>query len=103
MGVAISTHSTLAPVSLASTIIGFISFAFTVGTATRVFWTEISTWSAAPSGIDDALTNLKQSLLEERYHIKRARRMLAAKRRSRSAHGRGEKDHHIRDREYIEQ
>ena len=103
MGVTISTHSTIAPISLASTIIGFISFVFTVGTATRVFWTEISTWSAAPREIDDTLTNLKQSLLEERFHIKRARRMLAARRRSRSAHGKEEKNHHSRDQEYIEQ
>lgn len=93
MGVAISTHSTVAPVSLASTIIGFISFIFTVGTATRVFWTEISTFSAAGHEIDDSLTNLKQNLYEEKYHLKRARK-IRSRRRSRSvptAGGRGEK------------
>lgn len=41
MGVAISTQSTLAPVSLASTVIGFVSFAFTVATAVRVFWENV--------------------------------------------------------------
>jgi hypothetical protein len=36
MGVALSTHATL-PISLASTIIGFTSFAFTLLTFLHVF------------------------------------------------------------------
>ncbi|KAI9699524.1 MAG: hypothetical protein M1820_007155 [Bogoriella megaspora] len=70
MGVAISSQSSLAPVSLASTIIGFISFAFTVLTAIRVFWSNISTIRAAPTEVPDFLGNLKQALYEERAHLR---------------------------------
>jgi hypothetical protein len=88
MGVAVSTHTQISPIGLASTIIGFVSFIFTVGTATRVFWAEISTFYAAGQEIDDALTNLKQGLYEEKYNLKRARR-IRARRRSRSLPLRG--------------
>ncbi|KAF2664085.1 hypothetical protein BT63DRAFT_100634 [Microthyrium microscopicum] len=84
MGVAISSQSQLAPISLASTIIGFISFAFTLATLLRVFWNELQTFSAAKSEIEDHLTNLKQSLYEERSTLKRARRI--HQRRRQSAH-----------------
>lgn len=108
MGVAISTHSSVAPVSLASTVIGFISFIFTIGTATRVFWGELSTWSAAPHEIEDHLTDLKQSLFEEKFNLKRAKRIRArARRRSRSVptHGGrgGEKEAPPREREFVEE
>jgi hypothetical protein len=105
MGVAISTHTSLAPISLASTIIGFVSFVFTIGTATRVFWGELSTWSAAPHEMEDHLTNLKQSLFEERFHMKRARRIHRRRSRSVPAHGErgGEKGATSRDREFVEE
>ncbi|KAI9661183.1 MAG: hypothetical protein M1821_009510 [Bathelium mastoideum] len=74
MGVTLSTHSSLAPVSLASTIIGFISFAFTVATAFRVFWGNIKTVQAAPTEVPDFLGNLKQALYEERAHLKAVRK-----------------------------
>ena len=74
MGVTLSTHSSLAPISLASTIIGFISFAFTVATAVRVFWGNIKTVQAAPVEVPDYLGNLKQVLYEERAHLKAVRR-----------------------------
>jgi hypothetical protein len=39
----IDASAALAPISAASTIIGFISFAFTLGTFLRVFWGNIMT------------------------------------------------------------
>lgn len=75
MGVTIS-HSVLAPISLASIIIGFISFAFTVGTFLKVFWESIVTLKAAPSEITDYLSNLKQALLEERRHLRKVRKRM---------------------------
>jgi hypothetical protein len=88
MGVSISTHSSTSPLSFASTIIGFVSFTFTVATALRVFWDNFQTMIAAPREIDDYLTNLKQSLHEELYHLRRARKIRSrSRRRSRSAHG----------------
>ncbi|KAF2427786.1 hypothetical protein EJ08DRAFT_332050 [Tothia fuscella] len=74
MGVALSTNSTLAPISLASTVIGFISFTFTVATALRVFWANFQTFVGASSEIEEVLTNLRQSLYEERRHLRKARR-----------------------------
>ena len=75
MGITVS-HSTLAPISLTSTIIGFISFAFTVGTFFKVFWQSILTLKAAPSEITDYLSNLKQALLEERRHLRKVRKRI---------------------------
>ncbi|KAF2737201.1 hypothetical protein EJ04DRAFT_510548 [Polyplosphaeria fusca] len=92
MGVTVS-HTTLAPVSLASTIIGFISFAFTIGTFLNVFWSSLQTIWGASSEIEDYLSNLKQGLLEERRHLRRVRRRLKSERKeardSSQGHGRG--------------
>ena len=80
MGVTVS-HSVLAPISLTSTIIGFISFAFTIATFFKVFWASLLTLKAAPDEINDLLSNLKQALLEERRHLRKVRkRMRSAKR-----------------------
>ncbi|OAG00850.1 uncharacterized protein CC84DRAFT_1053813, partial [Paraphaeosphaeria sporulosa] len=84
MGVTVS-HTTLAPVSLASTLIGFISFAFTLATFLKVFWQSIITLKAAPDEITDYLSNLKQALLEERRHLRKVRRR--ARKRSRGDDG----------------
>lgn len=74
MGVTSSTHSTLAPLSLASTIIGFISFSFTVATLLRVFWGNISTVLNAHDEIHDYLSNLRVQLYEERQSLRNLRR-----------------------------
>ncbi|KAF2236701.1 hypothetical protein EV356DRAFT_497568 [Viridothelium virens] len=74
MGVSLSTNSSIAPVSLASVVIGFVSFAFTVATAFRVFWSNIKTIRAAPTEVPDYLGNLKQALYEERAHLRAVRR-----------------------------
>lgn len=74
MGVTLSTHSTLAPLSLASTIIGFVSFSFTVATLLRVFWGNILTILNAHDEIHDLLSNLRVQLYEERQSLRNLRR-----------------------------
>ncbi|PSN67290.1 hypothetical protein BS50DRAFT_465539, partial [Corynespora cassiicola Philippines] len=96
MGVTIS-HTTLAPISLASTLIGFISFAFTLATFFNVFWSSLRTIHGAPSQINDYLSTLKQGLLQERRHLRRVRRRLRSSRRERSHardRSRSTDDHH---------
>jgi hypothetical protein len=87
MGVTIS-HTNYAPLSLISASIGFVSFAFTLGTFIKVFWTNLGTFAAAPHEINDYLSSLKQGLLEERRHLRRARRRLRNIKRDQS-HGPG--------------
>ncbi|KAH4169777.1 hypothetical protein HBH92_067260 [Parastagonospora nodorum] len=97
MGITVS-HTNYAPISLVSALIGFVSFAFTLGTFIKVFWSNLGTfikvfWSnlgtfaAAPQEIHDYLSSLKQGLLEERRHLRRSRRRLRNIRRDQS-HGR---------------
>jgi hypothetical protein len=76
MGVSISKTASLAPISLASTTIGFISFAFTLMTWFGIFWSDMRTIAAAPEEIPDFLANLKQSLYEERAHLRRVHKRL---------------------------
>ncbi|KAI9731104.1 MAG: hypothetical protein M1818_007962 [Claussenomyces sp. TS43310] len=64
----------LAPISLASTIIGFISFALTVLIWLHSFWSWYETVVSAPAQIRDQLATLRQSLYEEREHVRRIRR-----------------------------
>lgn len=96
MGVTISTDASTAPLFIVSTTTGFISFAFTLSTLLRVFWTEIQTFKAAPREIPDFLTNLKQSLYEEKWHLRRARKL---SRRRRAASRGGEKGRLLVDRD----
>lgn len=74
MGVAVSSHSALAPISLASTIIGFVSFAFTVTTWLRVFWQNLNTLFEAESEIHAYLSNLRIELWEERSSLRKIRK-----------------------------
>ncbi|KAF2820598.1 hypothetical protein CC86DRAFT_304452 [Ophiobolus disseminans] len=87
MGVTIS-HTNYAPISLVSTLIGFVSFAFTLGTFLKLFWSNLGTFAAAPHEINDYLSSLKQGLLEERRHLRRVRRRLKSVKRDQS-HGPG--------------
>jgi hypothetical protein len=64
----------LAPISLAATIIGFISFSFTLAIWLHAFWDAFLTLGSAPHEIKDALSTLRQSLYEEREYLKRKRR-----------------------------
>ncbi|KAK7541076.1 uncharacterized protein J3D65DRAFT_665805 [Phyllosticta citribraziliensis] len=74
MGVVLSTHTEISPLSLISTTIGFVSFAFTVATFLRVSWENLQTIAAAQTQIPDFLGNLKQGLYEERAHLRKVRR-----------------------------
>jgi hypothetical protein len=87
MGITVS-HTNYAPISLISACIGFVSFTFTLGTFIKVFWTNLGTFGAAPQEINDYLSSLKQGLLEERRHLRRARRRLRNVKRDQS-HGPG--------------
>lgn len=78
MGVTVS-HTALAPISMASSIIGFISFGFTLATFLNVFWSSVQTIHAAPSEIPDYLSNLKQGLLGQRQHLRKVRKECAAR------------------------
>ena len=64
----------LAPISLGSSIVGFISFAFTFLTLIRVFWDAIITIFSAPTEARDILDNLRQELYELREALKHARK-----------------------------
>jgi len=87
MGVTVS-HTAFSPLSMVSTIIGFVSFTFTLATLLRVSWSNLSTFYAAPEEIKDTLSSLKEGLLEERRHLKRARKRLRNVKRDQS-HGPG--------------
>ncbi|KUJ14335.1 uncharacterized protein LY89DRAFT_136013 [Mollisia scopiformis] len=64
----------LAPVSVASIVIGFISFSFTLAIWLHAFWESFVTIGQAPEQLQDALSTLRQALYEEREYLKRKRR-----------------------------
>ncbi|KAI9817413.1 MAG: hypothetical protein M1827_001022 [Pycnora praestabilis] len=66
--------SALAPISKASAIVGFLSFAFTLGTFLNVFWNAFMTVGGAPVQVRDHLSNMRQVLYEERDHLRKCRR-----------------------------
>lgn len=70
MGVVISTNSTLAPISLASSIIGFVSFAFTLATFFKVVWINLETLSEPAHEVHTYLNILREELLEERASLR---------------------------------
>ncbi|OJD35459.1 uncharacterized protein BKCO1_17000118 [Diplodia corticola] len=74
MGVTISKTSELSPISMVSTVFGFLGFAFTIATFLRVTWENIQTFLGASTQISDLLGNLKQGLYEERSHLRKVRR-----------------------------
>ncbi|KAL8690748.1 MAG: hypothetical protein Q9218_003869 [Villophora microphyllina] len=62
----------LPPISYASTIVGFTSFAFTFFTFLRVFWDSIQTMWSAPKEVKQTLDNLRTELYGERAYFKNA-------------------------------
>ncbi|KAF2758689.1 hypothetical protein EJ05DRAFT_361539 [Pseudovirgaria hyperparasitica] len=75
MGITLSTEPTpLTPLTLTTTTIGLLGFAFTLSTFFNVFWSAIHTFAHAPTQIQDLLGNLKQALYEERRHLREIRR-----------------------------
>lgn len=73
---------------MVSTTIGFVSFAFTLGTFFKVFWSNLGTFGAAPEEIQDYLSGVKQGLIDERRHLRRVRKRITSIRRDKS-HGPG--------------
>ncbi|KAF2770251.1 hypothetical protein EJ03DRAFT_77564 [Teratosphaeria nubilosa] len=69
MGITIS-HTEYAPLAFTSAIIGFVSFAFTLGTFFKVLWVNFETLGEAPHEVHGYLTNLRQELLEERESLR---------------------------------
>lgn len=64
----------LSPISLASTIIGFISFSFTLLIWLQASWDAFLTIGSAPQQVRDVLSTLRQGLYEEREYLRRKRR-----------------------------
>jgi hypothetical protein len=87
MGITLS-HTSFSPLSLVSTIFGFISFALTLSTLLKVSWGNLATFHAAPHEINDYFSSLKQGLIEERQHLRRVRKRLRSVKRDQS-HGPG--------------
>ncbi|CAF9924590.1 MAG: hypothetical protein ALECFALPRED_002794 [Alectoria fallacina] len=72
----------LAPISYASSIVGFTSFAFTFFTFVRVFWETILTLWSAPKQMMGYLDNLRIELHNERAYFKSALRRTRSRSRS---------------------
>lgn len=62
------------PISWGSTIIGFISFSFTLLIWLQASWHAFLTLGSAPTQVRDSLSTLRQGLYEEREYLKRKRR-----------------------------
>ncbi|MCJ1374933.1 hypothetical protein MMC20_006166 [Loxospora ochrophaea] len=64
----------LVPLSFASTVIGFASFAFTVLTLVRVSWEALQSIWSAPKQVREYMDNLRQELEEIREDLKQTRK-----------------------------
>jgi len=60
-------------ISLASIVIGFISFSFTLAIWLHAFWDAFLTIGQAPNQLQDYLSTLRQALYEEREYLKQNR------------------------------
>ena len=74
--------SSLPTISLASSTVGFISFAFTFFTFLRVFWEAILTLWSAPKQMKGYLDNLRVEISNERAYFKSALRRTRSRSRS---------------------
>ena len=72
----------LEPISLASSIIGFTSFAFTFITLVRVFWETILTLWSAPKEMRGYMDSLRLEIHNERTYFKSALRRTRSRSRS---------------------
>ncbi|PSK53830.1 hypothetical protein B9Z65_7636 [Elsinoe australis] len=70
----VSSTASLAPISMGSAIIGFISFAFTLATFLRVFWENLATIFKAGRESKNILTTLRVELEEERCSLREIKR-----------------------------
>ena len=76
------SSSKLAPISYASSIVGFTSFAFTFFTFVRVFWETILTLWSAPKQMKSYLDQLRIEIHNERAYFKSALRRTKSRSRS---------------------
>lgn len=76
----------VAPISYASAIVGFTSFAFTFFTFVRVFWETILTLWSAPKQMVSYLDNLRIEIHNERAYFKSALRRTKSRSRSVKRH-----------------
>lgn len=76
------SSSKLAPISYASSIVGFTSFTFTFFTFVRVFWETILTLLSAPKQMKGHLDNLRIEIHNERAYFKSALRRTRSRSRS---------------------
>ena len=90
MGVTVSTNAALAPITLGSTLVGFISFAFTLGTFLKVVWVNLETLSEAEHEVHSYLTNLRTELLEEKQSLKVMRKGMRKHQRTLRRQDRGD-------------
>lgn len=74
--------SSLPTISLASSTVGFISFAFTFFTFLRVFWETILTLWSAPKQMRAYMDNLRLEIRNERAYFKSALRRTRSRSRS---------------------
>ena len=65
--------------TIASAIVGFISFAFTFFTFLRVFWESILTMWNAPKEMKSSMDNLRTELYGERAYFKNALKQAKSK------------------------
>lgn len=72
--------TTLAPISYASIIVGFISFSFTLAIWIQASWDAFLTIGSAPEQVQDTLSTLRQGLYEEREFLRRRRRQKGGRR-----------------------
>lgn len=86
MGVVVSSGTATSPFFLASGIVGFVSFGFTLGTFIRVIWTNLETLCEAPHEVHTYLTNLRTELLEERASLRGMRKGMRKHKRGAEAY-----------------
>lgn len=102
MGVIISTNSTLAPISFASSVVGFVSFAFTLATFLKVVWQNLITLAESSHNVHSYLNNLRQEILEERANLRVLRKSVRRRKRRGGgggvgAHGHGDDNNSLPD------
>ena len=87
MGVVVSTGTPTSPFFFASGVVGFVSFAFTLGTFFKVVWVNLDTLSEAPHEVHGYLTNLRTELLEERASLKSMKKGMRKHRKQQKENG----------------
>lgn len=83
MGVVISSNSELAPISVASIIIGFASFAFTLATFFKVVWVNLETMSQSSNSVHTYLNTLREEMLDEQASLRVLKKINRHRRRTR--------------------